>query len=142
MVQQLMDRYLELSARLQTTENRAQYFEAKVQDMQVEYNELNNVRTEELQRQERTDGHVQNLENELRGIKRKVDLMNYAYTTSMERVQTQVWAYPNEIGQFRHSISRARVVANRLMACCVKQCDNVCIYVVNMAYIYTKNPSF
>lgn len=39
-----------------------------------------------------------------------MDLMNYAYTTSMKRVQDKTWTYPEEIGQSRRSISRAQVI--------------------------------
>lgn len=111
MVHYLMDQNLDLTYRLQTSENRAQYFEAQVHGVQAEYHELQNERTADLQRQEQTDQRVRNLKQALRNSRGRMDTMNHAYTTSMECVQVAVWNYPNELVQFRRSISRARVIA-------------------------------
>lgn len=111
MVHYLMDQNIDLNNRLQTSENRAQYFEAQVHGVQADYHELQNQRTADLQRHELSDQRVRNLEHALRTTKARMENMNCAYTTSMERIQEAVWTYPNEMGQFRRSISRARVIA-------------------------------
>lgn len=81
-----MGQTLDLTDRLQVAENQAQYLVGQVQGLQINYHELQNVRTVDLQRQEMADQRTQYLEDELRASKRRINLMNYAYTTSMERV--------------------------------------------------------
>lgn len=98
-------------AKLQVVENRTQYLEGQVQGLHINYHNLQNTRTLDLQRQEVTDQYIRHLEHNLQVYKRKVEVMGYEYNTSMERVQTAIWEYPNEFGQFRCSISRARVIA-------------------------------
>lgn len=77
----------------------------------MERHKLNNRWDEEILKWQMAEEQSHNLAQEVRGIKRKVDIMNYVYTTFMERVQDKVWSYPDELGQFRHSITRARVIA-------------------------------
>lgn len=104
MIHYLMDQNNELLARLQISEDKVQNQEEQIQGLHEERHGMENIMTA-------SNDYIHHLEGRLDECKRQKEMMNFVYIHSMERVQTAVWNHPQELGQTRYSISRARVMA-------------------------------
>lgn len=104
MVHYLMDQNNESLARLQVSEDWVQNLEGQIQGLQEERHGMENMMAA-------SNEYIHYLERRLDECKRQKEMMSFLCVHFMERVQTAIWNYPQELGQSRYSISRARVMA-------------------------------